>query len=300
MMRTLLLTTAGLALALTACEPRWRRSHGDEESGPLKVVSQLKCPDHQGGLTRVRVATDGLSCDYAGPRGALVTLRLVKLGEGQDPVAALKPIETELAALMPEVGPKVQAGDAKVKAQASRDDADAARDSADDAKEEAADARESAADARDNDRDSAEPRASSGRRRREHADIDLPGFHVHTQNGQAHIRMPFISVDAADDDKDHEGASNHGAAHVSVGGLVDVRSNDGAAIVRIHEGRGGVRTSYRLTDDTAGANGWRLVGYEARGPSTGPIVVAVVESQDTDEDPLFKDAKRLVRANVGG
>ena len=44
----------------------------------------------------------------------------------------------------------------------------------------------------------------------------------------------------------------------------------------------------------------RMVGYEARGPASGPIVIAIVKSPDKDEKGLFEEAKRLVRANVGG
>jgi hypothetical protein len=113
--------------------------------------------------------------------------------------------------------------------------------------------------------------------------------------------MPGINVDAQDDDNDRGAHSGHGSAHVSIGGgMVDVRAKDDAAIVRVH-GRGdGVRSTYLLTDDTPSAKGWRMVGYEARGPASGPIVIAIVKSQDKDEKGLFEDAKRLVRANVGG
>jgi hypothetical protein len=61
-----------------------------------------------------------------------------------------------------------------------------------------------------------------------------------------------------------------------------------------------VRATYRLADETPSPAGWSLVGYEAHGPAGGPLVVAVVKSKDAQEEPVFHDADRLVRANVGG
>ena len=42
-----------------------------------------------------------------------------------------------------------------------------------------------------------------------------------------------------------------------------------------------------------------MVGYEARGPVGGPIVVATVRSKDRERDPVFEDARELVELNVG-
>lgn len=261
-MRLLLMTATLAALGLAACDDHGGRH---EDAGqPLKAVTQLQCPEHQGSLTRVGVAADGNSCDYAGPRGALVTLRLLK-AKGDDTADLLTPLEAELGALMPQVAQKVAAGEAKA---------------------QAAESGATSSSASDKDR----------------ADIDLPGFHVHTHGDRAQVRMPGISVDAQDDDKNHGHGSSHGAAHVKIGGdMVDVRANDDAAIVRIREHGAGVRAAYRLADATPGPDGWRMVGYDARGPVGGPIVVAVIKSKDKNEEhPLFDDAKRLVRANAGG
>ena len=53
-----------------------------------------------------------------------------------------------------------------------------------------------------------------------------------------------------------------------------------------------------IANDEGDTTGWRTVGYEARGPSGGPIVVALVKSKDRHEDPIFRWAKDLVRKNV--
>jgi hypothetical protein len=223
----------------------------------MRAVNALQCPDHQGSLTRVGVAADGMSCEYAGPRGAVVTLKLVK-DDDQD--ALLDQLDGQMNALMPEVHDKVGEGPSPEPAPAG---------------------------------------SSAGSR--DKVDINLPGFHVHTQGNRAEIRMPGVSIDADDSDGAKGGSSHEGAAHVSVaGGLVDVRARNGAAIVRARGRHHGVRATYRLADDTASPAGWRLVGYEAHGPAGGPTVVAVVKSKDSQEDPVFHDADRLVRANVGG
>ena len=63
---------------------------------------------------------------------------------------------------------------------------------------------------------------------------------------------------------------------------------------------GDVRSTYILASDK-GANGYHVVGYEARGPKAGPIVVAVVKARrdDRNQHDLFDDMKDLVERNVG-
>src|SRR3974377_68462 len=99
-MRVVIIAAVGAA-ALAGCGQRsiqW----GDDGRGdrPLKVVTQLECPEHQGVLTRVSTAVDGNSCTYAGPQGADVTLTLVKPAQRASPEEALKPLEADLNALM--------------------------------------------------------------------------------------------------------------------------------------------------------------------------------------------------------
>jgi hypothetical protein len=42
-----------------------------------------------------------------------------------------------------------------------------------------------------------------------------------------------------------------------------------------------------------------MVGYEARGPVGGPLVVATIRSRDANRDRVMEDARALVRLNVG-
>lgn len=261
MTRTTLILLGGVAaVSLAGCGRDW--TSDGEPMRQMRAVTQLQCPDHEGSLTRVRVAADGLSCDYAGPRGAEVVLKLVKTDNG-DTSAVLDDLDSQMNALMPEVKGKVEQGEAQLQAEASA------------------------------------PQGSSAGSR-DRADIDLPGFHIHAHGDHAEVRLPGVSVDA-DDDKHGDGGSSHGTAHVSVaGGLVDVRAHNDAAIVHVRSRGPGVRAGYRLADKAASPDGWRLVGYDAHGPAGGPLVVAVVKSKDSEEDPLFHDAQRLVRTNVGG
>src|SRR5690606_7529686 len=81
---------------------------------------------------------------------------------------------------------------------------------------------------------------------------------------------------------------------------VSIRARDEAAEIRTSRGEDAVRGTYILVDEQPSAAGWRLVGYEARGPLEGPLVVAVVLSKDRREDSVFDAAKALVAQNVGG
>jgi len=42
-----------------------------------------------------------------------------------------------------------------------------------------------------------------------------------------------------------------------------------------------------------------MVGFEARGPVGGPLVIATVRSKDTNRGRAFEDARDLVTLNVG-
>ena len=118
-------------------------------------------------------------------------------------------------------------------------------------------------------------------------DIDLPGIHIHA-NGD-----------------DHDGAAGktHGSASVETktpGGGVSLNANDNGAEIHVSEPGAGVRLTYILASDTAGPNGYKLAGYEARGPLGGPLAVASVKGKDKEHDDLFHDLGDLLRHNVGG
>ena len=277
-----------LALMAAACDNsgtvRITTSSTSDSSGVLKVVDALQCPQTQGVLTRKGSARADGSCVYGGPRGSEVILQLVQL-DGRSSTEALKSFENRLTSDLPEAVAEVEAENARVEAEAVRAEADAAR--------AEADASRAAADAE----------AASG----ETAQVRMPGLRVDAQGDKATVRLPGMRIDADGD-----------RANIRIGGLtiraddkssrvnvssgddaVNIDAADGAARIRTSGSGEAVRATFLMSGKEASASGWRTVGYEARGPVGGPIVVATVRSKDRDPDRLFDAAKALVTLNVG-
>ena len=230
---------------------------------PMRVVSTLDCPDTQGDLTRRSAAADGKSCVYATESGDQVTLQVVSLTNG-DARTALAPIEAQLRTEIP-----AAAGTG----------------------EQAA-----ATTAAGGDKDWAPENKGADKDR---VNIDLPGIHIHARgDGQADVDAPGVHVRA----HDHGGGND--SAVVQVGGPGDkgvtVNADQGGAQIHIDEGGSGVRARYILASEAPGPHGYRMAGYEVRGPAGGPIVVAAVLSKSDDDDDLRHDVHALVRRNVGG
>ncbi len=257
----LVLTTCLLAgLAVAACDPNpslriTKRHETSDRGGPIRAVETLNCPEHQGELTRVSTASDGLSCSYAGPRGAEVTLQLVALSEDLDPDAALLPFETALRELMPHTIERAGAGGEPGSP--------------------------------------AEGGIVNVRSEGDSTSVRLPGLTVDADGDTSSVRIGPIHINADDSD---------GSATVSSGGdeVVSVTANNEAAEIRARSSRESLRATYVLVDEQPSEAGWRRVGYEARGPLDGPLVVAVIHSKSHNEDDAFDAAEDLVRLNVGG
>jgi hypothetical protein len=277
-MRYLPLLAAASLLALAACSPKVEVSHDDHKvSGkraPLRAISKLDCPDRQGELTRVSAAADGQSCLYAG-QNAEVTLSLVALNGG-DAEAALAPIEADLKGLMP-----------AMKAPPT-------------------------------------PTPPDGKPRGESARISLPGIKIDAHDKGADIKIGGLSINANDDGAEVRVAKNvtvrdgdtvkhvtertsGGNSNVSVKasnedeGDTEIHATDDGAQIRQRKGGDGVRATLILASDKS-TSGYRVVGYEARGPKGGPLAVAVVKAKGRDgsDHDIFEDMKTLVRHNVGG
>src|SRR5690606_28885686 len=279
-----------LALMAAACDNpgtvRITTSSTSDSSGVLKVVDALQCPQTQGVLTRKGSARADGSCVYGGPRGSEVILQLVQL-DGRSSTEALKSFENRLTSDLPEAVAEVEAENARVEAEAVRAEADGAR--------AEADASRAAAEA--------ETAAAAG----ETAQVRMPGLRVDAQGDKATVRLPGMRIDADGD-----------RANIRIGGLtiraddkssrvnvssgddaVNIDATDGAARIRTSGSGAAGRATFLMTGKEASASGWRTVGYEARGPVGGPIVVATVRSKDRDPDRLFDAAKALVTLNVG-
>lgn len=133
-------------------------------------------------------------------------------------------------------------------------------------------------------------------------DINLPGVSIHADNGGAHVHVPGVHIDADD---------QHNSVHV-VGqapghpfgppdrGQVVVDANDNGAVIHAQSFGPNFDENLILVSKQPGPQGWRTVGYEARGPRTGPLVVATVQSKADDHENLFNDVKDLVRKIARG
>ena len=97
-MKTLAIIAVGAsALTLAGCV----RPFGHHQA--LTPISRLDCPLSQGQFERASVAADGKSCDYNGPDGAILKLRLVSVSGGAD--AMLEPMEAQLKTMLPPPSP---------------------------------------------------------------------------------------------------------------------------------------------------------------------------------------------------
>lgn len=252
-------TATGLALAaltgLAACTPPHPHARA-----PLKRLTALECPDHQGDLTLQSAAPR--SCVYTGDDGATLTLQLVDLA-GADPHAALSSVEQEVNAELPAA---LRPGSPATPAAANGKTGD----------------------------------WSTGEHGHDEANIDLPGLHIHSDgSGKANVDVGGVHVHA--DDRD----GHHGDAHVIVNNPVGhegvtVDAHDGGAQVRIQGDGHDIRYVYILDSETPGPHGYRIGGYEARGPQGGPVVVAKMFARSKDDDDIRHDASALIRKNLQG
>lgn len=291
-MRLRLVTIFAASLLTVACDGEnsvhISSTTSDTQSrGVLKVVDTLQCPETIGVLTRKGSAHDGGStCLYSGPRGAVVSLQLVRL-ELRTPAEVLDEVRATLAADMPHTSAGLKAAAGAAEAERAADTAAAA---ADGARDEAERAR-------------AEAAAVSGDRAR----IAAPGLSVDAGGDKATVRLPGMTVDA-DGDKASVRFGSFTINADNAGETVDIQSEDEAVRIQAHDEAAevhtrapgdAIRTTYILTDSRPADAGWRLVGYEARGPVGGPVVIATVHAKDRDGDTVFEAAKDLVTLNVG-
>jgi hypothetical protein len=214
---------------------------------PLRALAALQCPAVQGALTRTAQAADGRSCDYAGPRGQSVRLKLVAL-DGHSAAEALEPSKAELRSLVPVPVRKVSA--------VSDDEGG------------------------------------------ERADIDLPFFHVHTVGDRADVRILGIKIHSDGDTADVQ------AGHRGVHTVVHASSR-GAEVLTEDVGRANASIVYVIASEKRAPSGYSAVGYVARGPIAGPLVVGEFrEAQRVETGRHGRidngDLDRLIDRNLGG
>ncbi|HEY0600013.1 methyltransferase type 11 [Brevundimonas sp.] len=277
-MRRLLIPALCLAALTAACDGdsvriSSTRTEDPDAKGALKVVETLQCPRTMGSLTRKGSASaEGMVCTYSGPRGAEVSLHLVEL-DGSSAAEALKAFEERLSASLPQ---------AVAQLRASAEEGAAAVAAAEKTHPTAA-----------GDRASVQAPGVDIRAEGDDATVRLPGLHIESRGDEASVRIGGFHIDASDGEGSVNIEGSEGGDNVSV------QAHQDAAEIRTSAGGGATRASWILTDNRPSEAGWRLVGYEARGPAGGPIVVATVRSRDRDRGSVFEDAKDLVALNVG-
>lgn len=300
-LRPFLIPTLCAFAGLAACGDGVRisstRSDNGDAKGVLKVVETLQCPQTMGSLTRKGSASEGGTvCIYVGPKGAEVSLHLVPL-DGESPADVLKAFEQRLSGDLPRAVEALEAAADAADADAARADrAAATADEAAATADRAAATAERAADqaAAAGDRASVRAPGVNIEANGDDATVRLPGMRIETRGDKASVRIGGFHIDADDSD---------GSARVSgsspAGDNVTINAQDDAAEIRASAAGEATRVSWILTDNRVSESGWRLVGYEARGPVGGPLVVATVRSRDRNRERAFEDAKDLVALNAG-
>ncbi|MDO8378739.1 MAG: hypothetical protein Q7T09_07075, partial [Phenylobacterium sp.] len=119
----------------------------------------------------------------------------------------------------------------------------------------------------------------------DHTRVDLPGLHVVAEGDKADVSVGPIHIDA---DGDNSTATIKMYREVRLRGEALSREKRGVRATFIYAG-----------DDLSG--GYRYLGYEAGGPRTGPLTVAVVKSKSrsNQHSDMYEDVKKLVRKNGG-
>lgn len=283
-MRAAVVTICALSALLAACDGDGVRittttnTDHDGKKGVLKVIDTLQCPQTMGVLTRKGSAqAEGTVCTYVGPRGAEVTLHLIAL-DGAPVDDVLKKFEDRLTRDMPSAVEAIANG----QRQAARAEAEAARA---EARAEQAGAQAEAAAAR------AEASAGQSKSAGDTAHVRLPGIAIDAQGEKANVRIGPIHIRADDEN-----------ANVNVSGdgeTVNIQAHDDGAEIRTRESGEATRATWLLTDGRRSQDGWRSVGYQARGPEGGPIVLVTVRTRERNHDRVFDSAEDLVSLNVG-
>ncbi len=128
----------------------------------------------------------------------------------------------------------------------------------------------------------------------EDVSINLPGINIEAKaDGTAKVDVAGAKINA-----DDEGAEVRIERNVRVDGKTVESSKH-----RRHRRDDEVSARFILASDAAAKDAWSVVGYEARGPKGGPLVVGTLkakESQGGENHDLFDDISDLIRHNVGG
>jgi len=126
-------------------------------------------------------------------------------------------------------------------------------------------------------------------------DIQLPGLSIRAGEDQANIRVGGMHIKADGQNDAVKVTGRHPR-----GGRLSIDASESGAIIRTRSSGPNVRSTFMIASDQAGPSGWRAVGYDARGPRSGPLVVAVVKTKSEDREDIFTEVRSLVRQTAGG
>jgi len=124
------------------------------------------------------------------------------------------------------------------------------------------------------------------------ANVDLPGIHIHANGDKANVKVFGVTVNADNDKADVQAGSG---AHQAT-----VQADNGGATIRANDvSSGNAEMVFILAGDPATPAGYHAVGYIARGPSAGPLVVAQFRSKfGHHHDHDNRDLEDLIALNA--
>jgi hypothetical protein len=133
--------------------------------------------------------------------------------------------------------------------------------------------------------------ATKGENGQDNAKIDMPGFHVDAHGDKAKVRILGVDINADGDNADIKTDMGMKGTTIHAGpGGAEIRAGD--------VGQHAAELIYILAGDNTGPSGYRAVGYIARGPVAGPLVVGEFKSKDHDHNGHNHDLEKLIDLNV--
>ena len=121
------------------------------------------------------------------------------------------------------------------------------------------------------------------------ADVNVPFVHVHKDGDRSDVRLfGIFHIVGHDSDVDQGGGQEHTSVRAGL---------RGAEVVADKVGRSNASLVYVLAGNHRYASGYRAVGYVAKGPVAGPLVVAEFRSpvnSHRDNDTGHLDLDRLI------
>lgn len=260
---------------------------------PLGACTQAKapratldCPATQGDLRRTAQAADGKSCTYVAANGLEVDLRLVPVSGSA--FATLDQLETQLTAQAEAAAEASAKTMAAAQTQAAPGSADEARRVASQAAQDAAGVEVAAKETSDSE---------------DGVDVHMEDGKVVVAEGGSTTRVNLPGIHIVADEEDDSASVRIGPLHVDAQGeeaIIHIRREVRLKGEALSRHKRGVRATF-ISHGEGLPNGARVVGYEAGGPKTGPLTVAVIRANDEvhDGDDVYRDVKRLVRKNGG-